>query len=165
LLLGLVATGLTRYLIHSIRPAHIVISSTAALTIDLILLATRASDADILGLDIPLPAHHSIWRGYVLPGRNRHNVQRSPQDTQGIAGSQVATVVNYSVSLGLGFAATVEVYMNNGATRPDDILKGFKDVWRLGIRLGGLRFLVAVTYLVKELLQTLRCGDVDGKEE
>jgi hypothetical protein len=39
----------------------------------------RASDADILGLDIPLPAHHSIWHRYVLPSHDHHNVQRSPK--------------------------------------------------------------------------------------
>jgi len=36
-----------------------------------------ASDADILSLNIPLPADHSIWHRYVLPSHDHHNVQRS----------------------------------------------------------------------------------------
>jgi hypothetical protein len=61
-----------------------------------------------------------------------------PRDMQGIVGSLVATVVNYNVNLGLGFAATVEVYTNNSGTTPDDILKGFKGAWCLGMDSAGL---------------------------
>lgn len=85
-----------------------------------------------------------------------------PRDMQGIASSLVTTVVNYNVSLGLGFAATVEVYTNNGGTTPDSILNGFKGVWYLGGDLAGLGSSSPVAYLVTELL---RSGDVDGEEE
>jgi hypothetical protein len=74
-------------------------------------------------------------------------------------------VVSYNASLGLGFAATVEVYTNNGGTTPDGILNDFKGVWCLGGDLAGLGSSSSVAYLVKELLQTLRSGDVDGEEE
>jgi len=60
------------------------------------------------------------------------------RDTQSIASSLVTTVVNYNVSLGLGFAVTVEVYTSNGGTTPDGILKGFKGVWYRGGDSAGL---------------------------
>ena len=88
-----------------------------------------------------------------------------PRDMQGIASSLVTTVVNYNVSLGLDFAATVEIYTNNGGTTPDDTLKGFKGAWYLGVDSAGLGSSSPVAYLVKELLQTLRSGEVDEEEE
>jgi hypothetical protein len=57
---------------------------------------------------------------------------------QGIASSLVATVVNYYVSLGLGFAAAVEVYTNSGGTTPDNIVKSFRGAWCLGVDSAGL---------------------------
>jgi hypothetical protein len=49
-----------------------------------------------------------------------------PRDMQGIASSLVTTVVNYNVSLGLGFVATLEVYTDSAGTTPDGTLNGFK---------------------------------------
>ncbi|GLI80448.1 low affinity NH4+ transporter [Penicillium ochrochloron] len=41
---------------------------------------------------------------------------------QGLAASLVATTVNYSISLGLGFAGTVESHVNDGGR---DVLHGY----------------------------------------
>ena len=136
--LGLVAAGLTRHLVHFIRPAYILISSMAAFTLGLILLtavpATQTYWALTFlplliipsGIDTSFPATTIIMSNAL------------PRDMQGIASSLVATVVNYNVSLGLGFAATIEVYTNNGGTTPDGILKGFKGAWYRGGDLAGL---------------------------
>lgn len=163
--LGLVATGFTRYLMHSICPAYILISSMAAFTLGLILLtavpATQTYWAltflSLLiipsGVDMSFPATTIIMSNAL------------PRDMQGIASSLVTTVVDYNISLELGFAATVEVYTNNGGTTPNGILKGFKGAWHLAGDSAGLGSSSLVAYLVKELLQTLRSGDVDEEEE
>lgn len=44
-----------------------------------------------------------------------------PREHQGVAASLVATVVNYSISLALGFAGTVEVHVPYGK----DMLRGY----------------------------------------
>ncbi len=45
------------------------------------------------------------------------------REHQGVAGSVVNTVVNYSISIGLGLAGTAESYVNHNG---QDILKGYR---------------------------------------
>lgn len=40
-------------------------------------------------------------------------------------------MVNYSISLALGFAGTVEANVNNGGLTPEDKLKGYRGAWYL----------------------------------
>ncbi|KAK6603060.1 Drug resistance protein YOR378W-like 3 [Botrytis cinerea] len=55
------------------------------------------------------------------------------KDHQGLAASLVNTVVNYSISIGLGIAGTVEVQINNGGKNPKDLLKGYRGAQRQSI--------------------------------
>ena len=51
------------------------------------------------------------------------------QEHQGIAASLVNTIVNYSISIGLGIAGTVEVHVNHNN---EDMLRGFRGAWYTG---------------------------------
>lgn len=53
------------------------------------------------------------------------------KEHQGIAASLVNTVVNYSISLALGFAGTVEANVNNGGYTMEEKLKGYRGAWYL----------------------------------
>ena len=68
-----------------------------------------------------------------------------PCEHQGLAASLVSTVVNYSISLGLGLAGTVESNVNDGGR---DVLKGFRGAWYMGIGLAGLGMCVAGIFTV-----------------
>lgn len=65
------------------------------------------------------------------------------KEHQGVAGSLVNTVVNYSISIALGIAGTVEAHSNNGG---NDLLKGYRSVWYLGIGLSGSGAVCAVIF-------------------
>lgn len=71
------------------------------------------------------------------------------KEHQGIAASLVATIVNYSISLGLGFAGTVEVHLNRGGRTPQDILRGYRGAFYLGIGLAGLGMLISSIFLLR----------------
>lgn len=71
------------------------------------------------------------------------------KETQGIAASLVSTIVNYSISLGLGFAGTVEVHINRGGRTPSDLLHGYRSAWYLGIGFSGLGLVVSLMFLVR----------------
>lgn len=58
-----------------------------------------------------------------------------PREHQGLAASLVNTVVNYSISLGLGFAGTVESRVNHSGL---DVFKGYRGATYMGIGLAGL---------------------------
>ena len=68
---------------------------------------------------------------------------RMPKEHQGVAASLVNTIVNYSISLALGIAGTVEGHVNHGGK---DLLKGYRGAWYLGIGLAGMGLVIAVLY-------------------
>eukprot|EP00026_Physarum_polycephalum_P005889 Phypoly_transcript_05928.p1 GENE.Phypoly_transcript_05928~~Phypoly_transcript_05928.p1 ORF type:complete len:545 (+),score=60.63 Phypoly_transcript_05928:205-1839(+) len=73
-----------------------------------------------------------------------------PREDQGIAASLVNTVVNYSISIGLGIAGTVVVYATKGSGTSDhDMLKGFRDAWYTGIAFAGTGIFVALLSVYK----------------
>lgn len=67
-----------------------------------------------------------------------------PYEHQGLAASLVATVVNYSISIGLGLAGTVETRVNDGGRK---FLKGYRGAWYVGIGLSSFGIVVAATYV------------------
>ena len=150
---GILATAITGHLLHKMRPAWILTMALAAFTTGSIFMLGVRIDQTYwsltflslmiipFGMDMSFPAATVIMSNAV------------PKDKQGIAGSLVATVVNYSVSLGLGFAATVEVQINNDGRTPNDVLIGFRGAWGMATTLGALGLLVAIAFLVKGYLQ------------
>lgn len=67
-----------------------------------------------------------------------------PREHQGLAASLVSTTVNYSISLGLGFAATVESHVNDNG---NDVLKGYRGALYMGLGLAGLGWIISSCYL------------------
>ena len=73
-----------------------------------------------------------------------------PREHQGLGASLVNTIVNYSISIGLGIAGTVEVHVNRNG---HDMLRGFRGAWYTGIGLSGLGVMVALLFIVSERTQ------------
>lgn len=73
-----------------------------------------------------------------------------PREHQGLAASLVNTIVNYSISIGLGLAGTVESQVNRGGT---DTLKGYRGASYMGIGLAGLGVGVASMFVIRSLTQ------------
>lgn len=92
------------------------------------------------GMDMSFPAASLVISNFV------------PETKQGNAASLVNTILNYSVSIGLGIAGTVEVQLNNGGTSQADLLKGYRAAWRVGIGLASLGILMSIllTILVSQ---------------
>ncbi|KAL1630790.1 hypothetical protein SLS54_000661 [Diplodia seriata] len=85
------------------------------------------------GMDMSFPAATIILSNHV------------PKRHQGIAASLVTTVVNYSISWGLGIAGTVEVHVNNGG---ENILAGYRGAWYSGIGLAGLGIIISLLFVL-----------------
>lgn len=62
--------------------------------------------------------------------------------------SLVNTVVNYSISIALGIAGTVEMQVTKGETGPAAALRGYRSAWYFGIGLAGLGLCFSVVNLV-----------------
>ena len=70
-----------------------------------------------------------------------------PRENQGIAASLVATVVNYSISIGLGIAGTIEVHTNEGG---NNLLRGYRAAFYAAVGLSGLGFVLALCFVAHE---------------
>ncbi|OJJ83252.1 uncharacterized protein ASPGLDRAFT_48653 [Aspergillus glaucus CBS 516.65] len=74
-----------------------------------------------------------------------------PREHQGVAASLVNTFINYSISIGLGFAGTVEGQVNNGGK---DVLQGYRGALYMGVGLSGLGVAVALFFCFVERHQS-----------
>lgn len=63
---------------------------------------------------------------------------------QGIAGSLVGTVASYGLSIGLGFAATVEAYTNDEGR---SIVRGYRHALYLGLGLAVVAMILALVFV------------------
>ena len=144
---GLCAAIMTGILLGRVRAAYIMVFAMTCFCVGNILLATQpigqtywihtflAIVITPWGMDMSFPAATVILSNYV------------PRKHQGVAGSLVTTVVNYSISLGLGFAGTVQVNVDEGATPTLSLLKGFRGAWYMAIGLAALGIMVACYFV------------------
>jgi MFS family permease len=149
---GFCAAITTGFLISRIRTCYIMAAAMTAFCVGTILTATTPVDqiywgqifvAIIVmpwGMDMSFPAATIILSDNI------------PKGQQGIAASLVNTVVNYSISIGLGIAGTVESSVNGGGT---DILKGYRSAWYTGIGLSGVGVLIAILFTIKSISHTM----------
>ncbi|KZP18120.1 MFS general substrate transporter, partial [Athelia psychrophila] len=137
-----ITTGLV---ISKIHPGWLMLISMTAFTVGNVLLATMpieqtywtqsfiASIVTPWGMDMSFPASNIMVSNFM------------PRNQQGLSASLVNTVINYSISIGLGVAGTVEsrILANGGST-----LEGYRSAWYVGIGLGVLGMAISVCLLL-----------------
>jgi MFS family permease len=96
-----------------------------------------------VGMDTSFPAATIIFSNAV------------PQQYQGMAASIVITIVNYSISLGLGFAGTLETNINHGGRTLEDKLLGYRGALWLSVGLAGLGLVLSLVFVAKSRRQSL----------
>jgi MFS family permease len=69
-----------------------------------------------------------------------------PKEMQGKAASLIATVLNYSIATGLGFAGTVESSVNNDGSKT---LEGYRGAWYLGMGFAAFGMAISVFFIVR----------------
>ncbi|KAH6607126.1 drug resistance [Trichoderma cornu-damae] len=140
------ATGL---ILGKLRPSLVMFLSMTAFNVGCILIAT-------------MPAHQIYWAQTFVsilvmpwgmdmsfPAATIILSEALPKEHQGLAASLVNTVINYSISIGLGIAGTVESQISPG-TAEQELLKGYRSALYVGIGLSGLGVLVATLFIVDE---------------
>lgn len=146
---GATASVTTGFLLGRLRPAWVMSIALTAFMVGTILIATAPVDQLYWkqsfvcliiipwGMDMSFPAATLILS---------NNVSK---EHQGIAASLVNTVVNYSISLALGFAGTIDSHINEGGKTPEDVLRGYRGAWYMAIGLSGLGLFLSFTFLAK----------------
>ncbi|KAL4801775.1 major facilitator superfamily domain-containing protein [Aspergillus unguis] len=149
---GLIAAFATGYLMSRIRPALIMCMSLSAFTVGTILIAIAPVDQTYWaltfvslivipwGMDMSFPAATIMLSNAVK------------REHQGLAASLVTTIVNYSISLSLGFAGTIESQIVKGDS-PSERLKGYRSALYFAIGLGGLGLGISIIYAARSYLK------------
>ena len=140
---GVAAAILTGLLLGRVGPAPAMVMAMLAFLVGTILIATATVSQTYwtqtflcliiipFGMDISFPAATVMISDAV------------PSDQQGLAASLVNTVVNYSISLALGIAGTVDKQVDEAQMQQ---LTGYRSAWYLGMGFSGLGVLVSMAY-------------------
>ena len=149
--IGFVAAFSTAYLLHKVPPSYIMIIAMMAFT---------AGNA----LSSIMPVHQTYWAitfvtfiitpfgmDMSFPAATVILSNAVGREHQGIAASLVTTAVNYSISITLGIAGTVEVHVNNGGHTFHDMLKGYRGALYTGTGIGGLGLATSLVYLMIQI--------------
>lgn len=142
---GFMASFTTAYLLRRTRLSFVMIMAMCAFFAGIIIIGTRHVGQTYwgqkfvscliqpFGMDMSFPAAIIILSNHFPPSK------------QGIAASLVATVQNYSVSLGLGFAGTVEKYKTDHLPQTFELkLLGIRVAFYMGMGLAGLGVVFSV---------------------
>jgi hypothetical protein len=78
-----------------------------------------------------------------FPAGNLLLSNRMAKEHQGVAASLVNTFINYSISLALGIAGTVESHVDDGGK---NVLKGYRGAWYLAIGFAASGTIIALFY-------------------
>jgi MFS family permease len=153
---GPIASIITSVLLRRIGPAAVMTIAMCGFTIGMALIMTAPIDQPYwtqnfiamcimpFGMDMSFPAATIILSDSVK------------RENQGVAASLVNTVVNYSISLALGFAGTIEIHQNRGGKTPEDTLHGFRSAMYLAVSLAGLGVVVSLCFMVKKHMEARR---------
>lgn len=153
---GLCASITTGYLLGKIPATRVMVLALTFFTIGNILLATAPVDQTywaqtfVCSLVIPWGMDMSFPAGTIIMSNS------VPKEHQGVAASLMMTIVNYSISLGLGFAGTIETNINDGGTTPADVLHGFRGAWYMGIGLAGLGLCISLFFAIRDAFRSTK---------
>ncbi|PYI05187.1 MFS general substrate transporter [Aspergillus sclerotiicarbonarius CBS 121057] len=145
---GAIAAVTTGFVLARLRPSVTMLIAMLAFTGGQILLATLPvrqtywAQAFVVSILTPWGMDMSFPSGTLILSNSM------PREHQGLAASLVNTIVNYSISIGLGFAGTVESQVNRGGT---DTLRGYRGASYMGIGLAGLGVGVATMFVIRSL--------------
>ncbi|OQN96192.1 hypothetical protein B0A48_17699 [Cryoendolithus antarcticus] len=165
IIMGTLAAFVSGLLLHSVGPAWTMTGAMTAFLIGIVLVATAPVD-QIYWKNVFLTSMITCWgMDMSFPAATIILSNMTAREHQGVAASLVNTIVNYSISLCLGFAGTVEVHVNNGGNTPEDVLKGYRGALYLGIGLAATGLVVSLVFVGKLTLRDRRTArsESEGK--
>lgn len=151
---GLISALAVGKLVGKVPSSWIMVVGQVAYTVGSIIAATRPPHSIYwtyyffsvliitIGMDTSFPAAAMLFSGAVS------------QQYQGMGASIVMTIVNYSISLGLGFAGTIETNINHGGLTPADKLHGYRSALWFSVGLAGLGLVLSLIFVVKDHLRS-----------
>lgn len=161
---GLAAAALTVFLLRKVSVSVVMLIAMLCFFTGIVIMGTRpvgdiywrhfffSTLIQSFGMDMSFPAGTMILSAAF------------PKHQQGLAGSLVSTFVNYSVSIGLGFAGTVEYYTTKGMSDgPEKQIKGMRNAFYMGMGLAGCGVLLGSVFVILQWVQSKRASKENEK--
>ncbi|GAB7341496.1 hypothetical protein MBLNU457_7722t2 [Dothideomycetes sp. NU457] len=144
----------TGVLVKKIKVAWIMVVAMLGFLVGILLLSVAPAGQTYWALTFvsvlltPLGMNLSFPAGTVLLSNSL------PATHQGVAASLIATMVNYSISTGLGIAGSIDRYvtqhytkLNHGEVTQEVMLRGFRGAWYFGMALDVAGLAVALWFV------------------
>ncbi|KAJ9099992.1 hypothetical protein QFC19_005809 [Naganishia cerealis] len=159
---GAVAAITTGLLIGKIGPSWLMFGAMTAFTVGTILVATMPVNQVYWAQSFVATLIMPCGMDASFPAANIMISNLMPPKHQGVGASLVNTVLNYSISIGLGLAGLLEMRINSDGTK---LLEGYRAAWYLGIGTGGLGMVIALTAVLTEHVDKGRSKTSDRYEQ
>ncbi|KAK3673073.1 multidrug-resistance type transporter aminotriazole resistance [Recurvomyces mirabilis] len=158
---GAIAAVATGFLLSHLRPAYLMVIAMSAFLTGNLLIAT-------------VPPHQIYWAQFFVtsiiacwgmdmsfPAATIYLSNTIEKSKQGVAASLVNTIVNYSISIALGFAGTVEAHVNHGGQTDRDKLDGYRGALYMGTGLSGMGLAISIVFLAKTYWEDRKQRPID----
>ena len=147
---GAIAALLTTYLLSRLRPGILLMMAMLAFAVGQVLIATAPLDQIYWAQIFPMVLIMPFGMDFSFPSGTIILSNAMAREDQGVAASLVTTVVNYSISLGLGMAGTITRELTGSSTDKESILYGYRAAFYFAIGLDLLGFVIALYFAIKE---------------
>ncbi|TKA66902.1 hypothetical protein B0A49_09529 [Cryomyces minteri] len=152
-LCGLIAAGFTGFMLTHTPVSFVMMIAMFAFMVGHVIAGT-------------MPAHQVYWAQFFFsiiimpfgmdmsfPAATVILSNHMPREHQGLAASLVNTVVNYSISIALGIAGTVETSVNHRSSNPADIERGIRAAYYTGIALSVSGVVLGGVFFARTMLK------------
>ncbi|KAF3060814.1 Drug resistance protein [Trichoderma lentiforme] len=158
---GIIAGLTTAYLLSRVPPSAIMVMALSGFLIGSTLLSTLPVNETYWPQMFVLTLLYPFGMDMSFPAATILLSNSMPHEHQGLAASLVATAVNYSISISLGFAGTIETQLNDGGK---DILKGYRAALYLSNGLASLGMLLSLVYFAATWIRSRRNRGAEKEE-
>lgn len=141
---GGVAAIASGKLVRHIAAEYIMATGAIASIVATILIATQPARQIYWAQTFPALLCVSCGPDFIFTAAQIIASNSVKRQHQGVAGSLVGTIAMYGLSLGLGFAATVEHYTNDGGR---DLVGGYRHALYLAIGFASLSVILAIFFV------------------
>ncbi|KAK8066507.1 hypothetical protein PG997_013254 [Apiospora hydei] len=146
--MGIFASMTTGMVLHKLGPPVAMLISMLAFTVSTALIATVPEDQTYWGQTFVGMLVISWGMDMSFPAATLLLSNSVSKKHQGIAASLVATVINYSMSIGIGIGGTVEAQVTRGAVTKERVLSGYRAALLTGVGLAGTGAVICIALIV-----------------
>lgn len=164
--MGVVAGLTTAYLLSRVSPSVIMFMAMSGFLIGSTLIATLPIHQTYWAQTFVMTVIYPFGMYVEQASRNELEYERSanlnirdmsfpagcillsnsmPPEHQGLAASLIATTINYSISISLGFAGTIETHLNR---KGSDLLRGYKAALYFAVSLAGFGMILTMLFML-----------------